>query len=417
MADFSTEAELSIVVPRRELRSARQEVEDALAEVPVGMSASGGAGGGGTNAAREQRRRRREFRWARQRTDDTEAQLEVLENIEGELTEGGLGGGGGIFGDLLGLGGEGAGIATDLGTSVVDAVAPALGSLVGTAIGQRAGGGGDGGGGGSRQITVSVDRPEWVPLQADRPEWVPLEVEDPGDGILPDIDLPELPDFPDPPDIDFAPPPGPIGVETPPPLAIEDPPMLQVEKPEWVPIQVELPDRDPGPRVTTGYQTYSAQNTPADTRGRGESAIETIYDEALFGATGGAIAGGIAGSFAGGIGALPGTAIGAGVGGIVGGARGAAQVFTDDSGGRAPTRNRGGGSRSAAPSGITASTGAVNVTMNVDVQSAVQQAVEQVRREQERQRQELRRDLESEISDLRRQIQSGGRSGIGGSVR
>ena len=60
MADFSTEAELSIVVPRRELRSARQEVEDALAEVPVGMSASGGAGGGGTNAAREQRRRRRE---------------------------------------------------------------------------------------------------------------------------------------------------------------------------------------------------------------------------------------------------------------------------------------------------------------------------------------------------------------------
>ena len=82
--------------------------------------------------------------------------------------------------------------------------------------------------------------------------------------------------------------------------------------------------------------------------------------------------------------------------------------------GVSPDSPDGGG---GAPGGVSASTGDVNVTVNADVQSAVQQVVEQLRREQERQRQELRRDLENQISDLRRQIQSGGRSGLGGSVR
>jgi len=91
-ADFTRTAELSIVIPQRELRQARGDIEDALADIPVGVSASGGGsgggGGGGSGGSREQRRRRREFRWARQRTDDIELQTEYLESIAGDVGEG-----------------------------------------------------------------------------------------------------------------------------------------------------------------------------------------------------------------------------------------------------------------------------------------------------------------------------------------
>jgi len=217
VSDFGVEAELSVVVPRRELRSARQEVEDALADIPVGMSASGGGtGGSATNAAREQRRRRREFRWARQRTDDTESQLEVLENIEGELTEGGLGGGGGgIISSVTDIGGEAAG-------TIVEALPSALGSFAGAALGQQAGGGGGSGGGGGG--TFTIPKPDWIPIDVRDPS--PLEVTDP-----PSLGV----DDPSPLDVTD---PSPLEVVDPSPLSV-DTPMLQVEKPEWVPIQVE----------------------------------------------------------------------------------------------------------------------------------------------------------------------------------
>lgn len=381
MADFSTEAELSIVVPRRELRSARQEVEDALAEVPVGMSASGGAGGGGTNAAREQRRRRREFRWARQRTDDTEAQLEVLENIEGELTEGGLGGGGGIFGDLLGVTGEGAGIATDLGTSVVDAVAPALGSLVGTFVGQKASDATGGGGGGDLQI----QEPLGVTV-----ENTPLDVED-GSDVSVSVETPDLnPTF----NNDFSP--------------TFNPEFSPTFNPEFSPeanILSELEEVNFGgdggglsepvdvivtntPLSVTGRGGERARRRPSGGRGTrptgpGERFGRGLDDFTAFIERTVGLPESRGGTQAEDIGRTIDR-----INPLVGG-------FND-----LPGQQGGGG-------GASASTGDVNVTVNADVQSAVQSTVDELRREQAQQRQELRRELENEIQDLRRQISGG----------
>jgi len=360
VADFSTEAELSIVVPRRELRSARQEVEDALAEVPVGMSASGGAGGGGTNAAREQRRRRREFRWARQRTDDTEAQLEVLENIEGELTEGGLGGGGGIFGDLLGVTGEGAGIATDLGTSVVDAVAPALGSLVGTFVGQKASDATGGGGGGDLQI----QEPLGVTV-----ENTPLDVED-GSDVSVSVDAPDVspvfePDF--------------------------EPTFQPTFRPDFstdlsVSPELDLPEFDfSSESGLTEPVDVIVTNTPLSVSGRRATGGRTPPSGGRGGRSDGVRIG------------TEGTGIRVGPGGI-GVTSFGEEIF---SAGDPPPRRNGGNSTASA------STGDVNVTVNADVQSAVQSTIDELRREQAQQRQELRRELENEIQDLRRQISGG----------
>ena len=399
MADFSTEAELSIVVPRRELRSARQEVEDALAEVPVGMSASGGAGGGGTNAAREQRRRRREFRWARQRTDDTEAQLEVLENIEGELTEGGLGGGGGIFGDLLGLGGEGAGIATDLGTSVVDAVAPALGSLVGTFVGQKASDATGGGGGGDLQIqeplgvtventpldvedgsdvSVSVDAPDVTPVfEPDfEPTFQPTFRPDFSTdlSVSPELDLPEF---------DFS---SESGVTEPVDVIVTNTP-LSVDG-----------------RASTEARRRPTQNQPSRQEGILETAGGVLDD------IGAGVVNSIPGVDRPGLsrdiseGGKPINRPFESVGRILDApGRTIVDLFELDNGGRRGSTN---GAGVARPD-ISASTGDVNVTVNADVQSAVQSTVDELRREQEQQRQELRRELENEIQDLRRQISGG----------
>lgn len=405
MADFEREAELSIAIPERELRDARDELEDALADVPVGVSASGGGGGGatGTNSAREQRRRRREFRWARQRTDDVERQVELLENIEGELTEGGLGGGGDIFGDLLGLTGEGAGIATDLGTSVVDVLAPALGSLVGTAVGQKVSDATRGGG------DLQIQEPLGVTVKN-----TPLDVRDDGGGPSVTVDAPDVSPVFEP---VFEPQFGPAFEPT------FEPTFQPTFRPDFsmdvnVSPELDLPDFDfsGGGSGLTEPVDVIVTNTPLSVSGRrptgGRPAPTGGRGERPLG---------------------PGESLGRGLDtatdiieeqlGLPESDRGPTNQrigrFVDRINpafggfGQLPDRRGGGG----APAGVSASTGAVNVTMNVDVQSAVQQAVEQVRREQERQRQELRRDLEGQISDLRRQIQSGGRSGLGGSVR
>ena len=391
MADFEREAEISIHLPDRELRDARGELEDALADIPVGISASGGGVGGaaGTSDAREQRRRRREFRWARQRTDDVERQVELLENIEGELTEGGLGGGGGIFGDLLGLGGEGAGIATDLGTSVVDLLAPALGSLVGTAVGQQVDGGGAGGG------DLQIQEPLGVTV-----ENTPLDVRDDGGGPSVTVDAPDV---------------------TPVFEPVFEPTFQPTFRPDFstdvnVSPELDLPDFNVsgGGSGLTEPVDVIVTNTPLSVSGRratgGQPAPPTSQGQRPRGP--GETAGDFIDRF--------GYAIAGEEEPASGGPAGNFGRFADrinpTVGGfnQLPDRQGGG---SGAPAGVSASTGAVNVTVNADVQSAVQQAVEQVRREQERQRQELRRDLEGQISDLRRQISSGGRSGLGGSVR
>ena len=389
MADFSTEAELSIVVPRRELRSARQEVEDALADIPVGMSASGGGGGGGgTNEAREQRRRRREFRWARQRTDDTEEQLEILKSIEGDLPEGG---GGDLISSVTDLGGEAAGIATEVGTTLVEALPSALGSLVGTAVGQRLGGGG----------SATIQEPEWIPIEVRDPSPLTVEevptvtVEDPSPlGV----------DDPSPLTVDD---PSPLGVDDPSPLAVDDPsplgvdaPMLQVEKPDWVPIQVDRPEPRGGTdrRDRRGVRQLDAFDGRRGILERGGGAIDTI---------GGQIANAIPGLNE------PGRNRSLSEGGkpidrpfesigrvLDAPGREIANLIERQIGGGG---SGGGGSTTSIP----ATAGDVNVTVNADVESAVQRAIDDLRRAQERQREELRQDLENEISDLRRQIQAG----------
>ena len=57
MADFERTAEVSVVIPDRELRNARQELEDALADIPVGVDATGtdGTGGVGGGRSRDER--------------------------------------------------------------------------------------------------------------------------------------------------------------------------------------------------------------------------------------------------------------------------------------------------------------------------------------------------------------------------
>ena len=387
MADFDRTASLSIVVPDRELRDARDELEDALADVPVGVSASGGGAGGatGTNSAREQRRRRREFRWARQRTDDVERQVELLENIEGELTEGSLGGGGGgLFGDLLGVGGEGAGIATDLGPSVVDLLAPALGSLVGTAVGQQVGGGGGGGAGGG---DLQIQEPLGVTV-----ENTPLDVTDDRPAPSVEVDLPAL-------NPRFEP------VFQPSFRPTFNPELTTEVSPEF-----DLPDVSVGgggsglsepvdvivtntPLSVSGRRATGGRPAPTGGQGGGPERFAPFEKLPLIGDRVEQINDFAAET----IDRVP----------IIGG------LGNEPGSGNSSGTQRGGG----APAGVSASTGDVSVTVNANVQGAVQQALEQIRREQERQRQELRRDLEGQINDLRRQIQSGGRSGLGGSIQ
>jgi len=55
MADFNTEAELSITVPDRELRQARQQVEESLGTVEIGAGGGARADGGGRQARQQMR--------------------------------------------------------------------------------------------------------------------------------------------------------------------------------------------------------------------------------------------------------------------------------------------------------------------------------------------------------------------------
>lgn len=129
MADFTTEAEISISVPRRELRDARETIESEFEDISVGVDAAmgprpGSGGGGGGVSNEEQQRRRRQIRLAQQRTDDIEVIVEILENIEDDM--GGRGGGGddGFLDRLPRIGITGA-----LGAGILGA--GAIGSAVG----------------------------------------------------------------------------------------------------------------------------------------------------------------------------------------------------------------------------------------------------------------------------------------------
>ena len=213
MADFETSASLSLEVSNRQLRQVRQEIEDELSDVALGLSpsmsagAAGGAatGGDGEMSGRERRRRRREFRWARQRTGDMEDAVALLEDIEDKV--GGGGGGAGFLDDIAGIGGD---FASEIGGALPGLVANAVGSAVGTAVGQAISGN-----------EVSVEDTEPLPVERRRQpvEDTMLEVED----TTLSVDNPS-----------------PLSVDDPSPLQVEDVPMVQVERPSWK-IGVEQP--------------------------------------------------------------------------------------------------------------------------------------------------------------------------------
>jgi len=213
MSDFSVNAELSLSVSNQELRSVRQEIEDELSDVALGLSPSMGAGAGGGAATedggmsgRERRRRRREFRWARQRTGDMEDAVALLEDIEDKV--GGGGGGAGFLDDIAGIGGD---FASEIGGALPGLVANAVGSAVGTSVGQAIS---------ANEVSVEDVGPLRVERRRQPVDSEPLEVED---TTLEVADVP------------------PLSVDDPSPLQVEDVPMVQVERPSWK-IGVEQPD-------------------------------------------------------------------------------------------------------------------------------------------------------------------------------
>lgn len=404
MADFTTEAELSIVVPDRELRAARDDIENALADIPVGIGASSsrrGGGGGGLGGLNE-RRRRREFQLARERTDTLDAQLQILENIESELSEGGRRGGGDGGGRNLlriiggGLGGAALGVGA-LQTTLDNFTWPNLPRL---------------------------DKPGWIPPDVPEPNWLPLDIPTPDPLEVVDPDPVEVSD-PDPLEVVD---PDPVEVADTDPLEVEDPGVVEVEQPD--PIEIALPDISPEqilgsalvgagaaagvagkrflggrlPQLPTGggFGTSGGFGIPAPGFLLGDRAAEAQRkDPDERGYIDRKLAGLVEGF--GQIGGGP-TVAALGGGGQVSQLAGAVARV-----GFGAVQDRFGGGGGARPQ-VTAGAGDVNVTVNADVGSVVQEAVDELRREQERQREELRRDLEQQISDLERQI-SGGAGG------
>jgi hypothetical protein len=353
MADFERTASLSIVIPDRELRDARDELETALADIPVGVSgsaASGGAASAGAGGAREQRRRRREFRWARQRTDDVERQVELLENIESELVEGGFGGGpGGMIGDIIGLGGDAAGVAAE-GAGVAADIAT---TAAGTAIGEAAGG-----------IIANQLSGSAVGIDDDD---LPLPVADPSPLTVEDLEAIAVEDT------------QPLAVSTPNSIPVDAPDAIPVERPEWqlrvakppwVPIGVVPPPSSGGgggqggPQAPVGVQ------------------VGERFREGLRGVP---VVGDPLANFS----------------------RNVGQSARDLAPFTSSTSTSSPGQTAGAPQSVSAATGDVNITVDTNVRSAVQDAIQGLRREQQRQREALRRDLQRQISDLESQINTG----------
>ncbi len=114
MADFSTEAELSLSVPARELRSAKAQIEEGIGDIELGIGTASQATGGGAGGVGGGGRQR--IRWERTRTTALEAITEHVAAIRDQVEEGGGGGGllgggllgGGVAGRVAGGGGGGA---------------------------------------------------------------------------------------------------------------------------------------------------------------------------------------------------------------------------------------------------------------------------------------------------------------------
>lgn len=161
---FETAAELDLVVSDRALRNVRNQIESELGAVEMGvtdggtMSAQSARGGSGGS-----RRRRESLRMERSRTEHLEEAVAYLEDIEDAVSEGGLGGGGGMLAELVGIGGdlgaEAAGTAAETATGLAtDVAGTALGQAAGSVIARQISGSTVG----VEDTTLSVERPDWV---------------------------------------------------------------------------------------------------------------------------------------------------------------------------------------------------------------------------------------------------------------
>ncbi|AKU09879.1 hypothetical protein ABY42_18850 (plasmid) [Haloferax gibbonsii] len=211
---------------------------------------------------------------------------------------------GGAVGDLLVEAGGGA--AGETAGAVASEIPDTLGDILGTTAGQALGNavsdllptGGS---------SVSITKPEWVPLGVARPEWE-VGVERPSDLA---VGRPEW-------KIGVREPDWAIGVEDVGPLAVDDPsplrvetPVLEVEDTPPIEIDVSLSGTGGDLRATSsqgGKPTTQTENTGVP----GPGLIESITDTASFGASQGASAG---------MGATP---VGAAIGAVGGAGLGAA---------------------------------------------------------------------------------------------
>ena len=266
MSEFNVTASLQAVVDESSLRTAEQTIADRLGNVTVDVDTGAGAstpaadGGtasqslarsagntgpsvtGGTSAAEPEGL-----------SDILTAQLEVQESLL-EAVEDINGGGGGLFGEggILSLVSEtavsaGGEVAGTTGEVLASAVGPAVGSAIGSVLPGLLGQDDSGGPGVSG--SVSLQRPDWVPLAVEdpgtvsvedagdvavdltRPQWLPLQVSEPSEVPVEDLDTIPVEDV------------TPLGVNDPSPLGVSDPSPLSVESVE--PIPVNAPESIP----------------------------------------------------------------------------------------------------------------------------------------------------------------------------
>ena len=288
MSEFNVTASLQAVVDESSLRTAEQTIADRLGNVTVDVDTGAGAstpaadGGtasqslarsagntgpsvtGGTSAAEPEGL-----------SDILTAQLEVQESLL-EAVEDINGGGGGLFGEggILSLVSEtavsaGGEVAGTTGEVLASAVGPAVGSAIGSVLPGLLGQDDSGGPGVSG--SVSLQRPDWVPLAVEdpgtvsvedagdvavdltRPQWLPLQVSEPSEVPVEDLDTIPVEDV-TPLGVND---PSPLGVESvtlsveqptlgvndPSPLGVSDPSPLSVESVE--PIPVNAPESIP----------------------------------------------------------------------------------------------------------------------------------------------------------------------------
>ncbi|QLH78671.1 hypothetical protein HZS55_15855 [Halosimplex rubrum] len=371
MTEFETTAEVVAKLDDRSLRQARDDLEEALTADPVTVDVRGGGRGGGiADGGRDeatQALRSMERAWDQnlRLADDRNVYLrEIMEALDargqGTGSGGGPGGGpfGGIFETITNLGddvaGAGAltgaasaltGSATSLTTAasalMTAAATDGADTILDTIFGDN---------------SVSVEKPNWVPLQVE--QVGPLPVDTPS---TLSVEQPVL-EVDDPSPLGVETPtlgvkdPSPLGVETP-TLGVKDPSPLGVESVDPLPVEhvdplpvdvpsAEIPVEDVGPiRVVVsgdgarGGRPGTTSNLPPPpanatqtgvvTTPQRDNPAETLKRSTMAGATAGLGAGTAVGAGAGGVGAVPGAAIGTTGGAALGATAGVVSVGLD----------------------------------------------------------------------------------------